>query len=266
MGVTVVAFEFGSQLGELDPFSFTSRNFASLCVPAAVESFRDGGGFDSPLQCLTFEFGSRVRRFPPRLFIETRQSFVFIPASLEVIDRPAIVSHYHPLPVVVDPGNTHFTVVDRTLMNFARTSVIHYFGEDSEIALDSMIEELGAFSFCSRTMTVFTFANPSRLRVIAKYAFLGCRHLGSILIPSTVEVIEEGAFINCSGLQQLAFATGSQLRLIEAEAFSGCNWLQPVDVPCSATICGLFTVVARVFDTDRSRRLRVRFHTPALRE
>jgi hypothetical protein len=183
---------------------------------------------------------------------------------LEAIDGSALACQ-STRPIVVDSANTHFTVVDRTLMNITRTSVIHYFGDESDIALDSMVEELGAFSFCWKTMTTFTLVDPSRLRVIARSAFYWCKNLASIVLPSTVEVIERGAFNYCSALQLAVFAAGSRLGIIEEEAFSYCHYLQPVDVPASAKISGDFQVLAEVTDLDRSRLIRGRFYTPALR-
>jgi hypothetical protein len=165
----------------------------------------------------------------------------------------------------VDPANTHFTVVDRTLMNFTRTSVIYSFAQDSDFALGSTVEQLGAFSFAWSGINTFTVVEPSRLRVIARSAFLSCPHFVSIVIPSTVEVIEQCAFQHCLALREVVFAAGSRLRLIEAEAFSDCYCLQPVRVQRSAKICGLFAVVAEVSDTDGSQQIQVQFLRPRMR-
>jgi hypothetical protein len=58
IGITTVAFERGSRLGELDPCSFGSGDLTLLCVPAAVESFGDRGTFSRSFRSLTFELGS----------------------------------------------------------------------------------------------------------------------------------------------------------------------------------------------------------------
>jgi hypothetical protein len=168
----------------------------------------------------------------------------------------------YPRPVVLDPANPHFTVVDRALMNVTKTSVIAYFGDDSDSEFDSMVEEVGAYSFCWSKIANFTFVDPSRVRVIGRCAFHSCRNLPSIVIPSSVEVIEQRAFGDCYELQEVVFATGSHLRLIEAEVFLHCHFIEPVDVPSSVEIRAHFQVVAQVFDIDGSPRTRVRFYTP----
>jgi hypothetical protein len=247
----------------MDPSSFSSTDLMSLCVPAAVESFGRGGSFPWSLQSLTFELGSRLRRFASGIFEGTHIGFVFIPPSLEAIHGRALFCR--PRPIIVDPGNTHFTVVDRTLMNTARTSVIHHFGDDPHVALDSTVEELGIYSFAWSPMTAFNCVSPSRLRLIDRAAFFHCSELGSIVLPPSVEVIEQYAFNHCHALQQVVFATGSKLRLIEYDAFIHCGFLQPVDVPASTKMLASFKVLAELSDRDGSRRIRVRFYTPGLR-
>jgi hypothetical protein len=160
-----------------------------------------------------------------------------------------------------DPGNHHFAMVGLTLMNFARTALIRDFNVHCDVVLESTVEELGPLSFYQHEMTCFPFPAPSRVRLIGIRAFADCTCLGSIAVPSSVQVIQAGAFYGCYSLQEVRIATGSELSLIGAGAFDNCGFLQPVDVPSAATIDGLYKVIAKVRDVDGSKRQRVRFIT-----
>jgi hypothetical protein len=144
-------------------------------------------------------------------------------------------------------------------MNFAKTSLIHYFGDDSAIVLDSMVEELGETSFLRCRLNSFSVREPSRLRLIGRVAFGTCGWLVYVLLPSSVEVIEEWAFGDCGSLRELEFASGSRLRRIGKCAFDKCHSLSPIDVPSTAKVCGTVTVLARMCRQDGSKWMRVQF-------
>jgi hypothetical protein len=194
--------------------------------------------------------------------------FIFIPQSLEFIDGLHFFASFHLRyycpPIIVASGNRHFAVSGHYLMNYSRTSVVRYFGYESEIVLDSTVEELGPRSFRATDMTIFLFPATSRLRIIGACAFDSCTELSAIIIPPTVRVIGEAAFLHCSLLQEVRFASKSQLRVIEEDAFYFCRSLQPVDVPASAKIRGLFALLEKVRDEHGARYIRVRFTAPVV--
>jgi hypothetical protein len=117
-------------------------------------------------------------------------------------------------------------------MDFARTTLIRYWGfSDSEISIDSGVRELAPGSFRALWMTVLTFAEQSRLRVIGASAFADCHRLVSVAIPAAVEVIERDAFHECHALRELRFERESRLRSIGAWAFAECESLGLVVIP-----------------------------------
>jgi hypothetical protein len=217
------------------------------------------GGFPRSIRLLNFEFGSRLRRIELRYFDRMHSSSVFFPPSLECIDDLDACRSAPRISLFVEAGNRHFMMVDGTLMNFAGTTALRYFGDDSHAVLDSKVEELACYSFMNRSMSTFTCAEPSRLRVIRDSAFWCCLSLAAVMIPSTVEEIGKRAFARCRSLREVVFAMHSQLRVIESLAFLECPCLQPVDVPYDAMICGEYRRLAEVRGADGAKRQRVEF-------
>ena len=83
---------------------------------------------------------------------------------------------------------------------------------------------------------------PSKIRIsghvylvtsIGMYAFLGCRGLTSIEIPSGVTSIGKGAFYDCSGLTRVEIPLG--VISIGKGAFFGCNGLTSIEIPSRVT-------------------------------
>jgi hypothetical protein len=65
-----------------------------------------------------------------------------------------------------------------------------------------------------------------------------CKHLKSINIPATVEVIGEGAFENCRLLSEVNFAENGALTEISNWAFYNCHELKNIVIPEGVTNIG----------------------------
>lgn len=74
---------------------------------------------------------------------------------------------------------------------------------------------------------------PTTLKKILNGAFAGCKALKQITIPNGVEVIDEECFINCEALARIELPD-SVLR-VGKQAFSGCTALQNVKLSTSMT-------------------------------
>ena len=72
--------------------------------------------------------------------------------------------------------------------------------------------------------------------IIGKYAFLRCRSLTSVIIPSSVTSIGESAFRECSSLTSVNIS--SSVTEIGVSAFEYCSSLTSVDIPSSVTSIG----------------------------
>ncbi|MBQ7307223.1 MAG: leucine-rich repeat domain-containing protein, partial [Clostridia bacterium] len=69
------------------------------------------------------------------------------------------------------------------------------------------------------------------VKKISKYAFENCFNLQKVTIPSSVTIIEEGAFLGCCSLREVVIKDG--LKTIENMAFKDCFNLQKLDLPKS---------------------------------
>jgi len=71
---------------------------------------------------------------------------------------------------------------------------------------------------------------PDGITVIEPYAFEGCVQMVSITLPSTLEVLGDGAFYQC-GITSLTIPTSEKLTRIGSCAFFECDKLQEVTIP-----------------------------------
>lgn len=71
---------------------------------------------------------------------------------------------------------------------------------------------------------------------IGSFAFLSCRSLTSITIPSTVTSIKAFGFYGCSGLTSITIP--NSVKILEESAFSGCSNLTSITIPNSVTDIG----------------------------
>lgn len=90
-----------------------------------------------------------------------------------------------------------------------------------------------AFSFCPNLSKV-TFNNSfySELEYINEAAFVDCKKLTSISIPSKVKEIKFAAFQGCSALKSVTLASSiHELDIIGAQAFYGCTSITFITFP-----------------------------------
>ena len=74
------------------------------------------------------------------------------------------------------------------------------------------------------------------LRYIGAYAFAECRQLQAIILPDTVEVIEENAFTNCESVAELYLS--SSLKYIGNQAFYYLYYLEELTIPENVSYIG----------------------------
>ena len=77
---------------------------------------------------------------------------------------------------------------------------------------------------------------PVKRIVHAKSYGFNLPHLSSVLIPSSVEVIDEMAFADCTNLSSVTFADNSSLKRIGPSAFARCSALGYIEFPASLEI------------------------------
>jgi hypothetical protein len=209
-------------------------NSHQVRVPGEIESLSRGCFYGTDIRTLKFENDSQLRRIDSQAFFRCWSLYsICIPSNVDSIDGSAF-SESGILAIRVAEGNRHFRVSGEFLTSFDGTSLIRYFGRDSEVKIGCAIERIcvGSFSKCKH-LRELEFESPSRVRSIEGQAFEECRMLESICIPASVEIISEGSFVKCQNLAEVRIEMGSQLRRIESESFAGCSSLVSISVPRS---------------------------------
>jgi hypothetical protein len=225
--VTEVAFEEGSRLREIAPSAFCGVGLESFTVPASVRTIGESC-FERccSLREISFARPSTLRTVARRAFAGCKLSSIRIPASTQEIDGSAFAGC--PLLVVrIAPASRNFRVERNLLLTWDARVIVRAFGVEHEIVVPGNAEMLGNACLQGRRhLARIVFTRRSRLRRIGQDAFSDCRSLASILIPLSVEGIEEFAFEKCFGLESFLVWKNSSLALIENSAFRECDSLR----------------------------------------
>lgn len=80
---------------------------------------------------------------------------------------------------------------------------------------------------------------PEGVESIGDSAFNSMEQITSVDLPSTLKVIEDGVFANCTQLRNVSF-TGNVLTSIGSDAFRGCSSLGEIRIPNSCSSIGSF--------------------------
>ncbi len=111
---------------------------------------------------------------------------------------------------VIDLSETQIEEIPKNAFSEAQLTA-------KEIYLPSTLISIGERAFAGAYLYKVHFPINSKLKSIGKRAFYYCM-TNEISIPASVEVIEDGAFENCSYLSQVNIESGSKLRVIGSDA------------------------------------------------
>lgn len=96
----------------------------------------------------------------------------------------------------------------------------------------------GAGAFNGSTLTIPSTYNGKPVTVIGSNAFYGCPNINELIVPSSIQTIEQFAFAYCEGLEKVTFVSNSDLTTIGGSAFSGCSALKSFAVPSNVISIG----------------------------
>ena len=128
-------------------------------------------------------------------------------------------------------------------------SLTHYYGNGGLVVVpeDLTLTEIGNFAFANFNYvaktpeelefddaetskqwyigesTITKVILPEGIEKIGAYAFANLTGLEEIVLPSTLEAIEYGAFYGCSALQKVTFSGDNNLKIISKSAFESCD-------------------------------------------
>lgn len=127
-----------------------------------------------------------------------------------------------------------YTQGDFVFSNSARTNLIAYIGNGSEVVIPSTVDTIGKYAFYS-CMNLTTVTLPNGLSRIGNCAFYDCSSLSSINIPNSVNYIGEWAFRGTTNLTSITLPNA--LDTIRTATFvrSGIN---SVNIPSSVVYIG----------------------------
>ncbi len=168
--------------------------------------------------------------------------------------------------VMQDGKNTYYSqsiyveVKDPFLTN--GPSLTHYYGNGGVVTFpsDLAITEIGNFAFANfeyiektaeelefddaenvkqwyiGNATVTKVVIPEGVEKIGAYAFANLTALEEIVLPSTLESIEYGAFYGCSSLEKVTFSGENNLKIISQNAFEKCDLQGKLELPAICVI------------------------------
>ena len=141
-------------------------------------------------------------------------------------------------------------------------SLTHYYGNGGVVTFpaDLTITEIGNFAFANfeyiektqeelefddaeavkqwyiGNATVTKVVIPEGVEKIGAYAFANLTALEEIVLPSTLESIEYGAFYGCSSLEKITFSGENNLKIISQNAFERCDLRDTLELPSICVI------------------------------
>ena len=166
--------------------------------------------------------------------------------------------------VLMDGKSTYYTetvsveVKDPYVTNGA--SLTHYYGNGGLVTIpeDLSLREIGNFAFSNfeyiaKTPEELAFDDaeatkqwyigdntitkviiPEGVEKIGAYAFANLTALEEIVLPSTLEAIEYGAFYGCTSLSKITFSGDNNVKIISQNAFENCSLKGTIDL---SSIC-----------------------------
>jgi hypothetical protein len=244
----VVKFETGSQIRRLESGTFHCyTEMRTICIAASVEFLgRDCfPSFDSEssrprsvLQTVTFEAGSKLREIEPGAFLGCRSlRQLLIPASVEKMSGKSL-----PLAracqIEIESGNRHFAKQDDFVIDLTNHSALRYLGSELEVRIPEGIEKVDEGCFASVESIRYSGSSNHR-SWFGSVSFGDWAHVRTITIPSSVALLGDCCFRQCSELESAFFCSGSPLGSIPMEAFFACSALESIVLPSSVKTLGV---------------------------
>lgn len=185
---------------------YFSSEFENLIIGKNITALRDieinYGSFSGWLcvNNVTFEKGSKLREIGGATFDSGNIKSIDLPETVEFIDGRA----------------------------FAGSCL-------REITLPASVTKLGNSVFCGTDYLRRVDFSKTKLESIGKYAFNYSKGIKEVLLPSTLKVIEQLEFADCTSLEEITIPDG--VETIGEKAFYG-SALNEIIIPSSVTTIG----------------------------
>ncbi|MDY0063592.1 MAG: leucine-rich repeat protein [Bacilli bacterium] len=218
---------FPTTLMEFGDAAFAYTAISSLTVGNEVIWIGNKAFEGSLLENLTFETNSSLESIGESAFDGTLVTSIHLPKSVMEIGYRAFSFM---------PNLTTFTFEDDSLCNYIGDYAFYKSENLTSIVIPKGVTEIGmgTISFIP-ALTSCEFEEGSELISIYAMAFANTS-LEQITIPAFVELIDDQAFMNCSNLQTVLFASDQAMQRIGISAFENCTVLQSINLPDSLTL------------------------------
>ncbi len=163
-----------------------------------------------------------------KVLMDDKSTYYSETVSVEVKDpyvtTGASLTHYYGNGgVVIIPDRLHLTDIG----NFAFANFDYVEKTAEELAFDDA-ETSKQWYIGESTITKVVI--PEGVEKIGAYAFANLTALEEIVLPSTLEAIEYGAFYGCTSLKTISFSSENNLKIISQNAFENCALEGTVDL------------------------------------
>lgn len=141
-------------------------------------------------------------------------------------------------------------------------SLTHYYGNGGLVVIpeDLSLTEIGSFAFANfeyvqkteeelafddaetskqwyiGESTITKVVIPEGVKKINQYAFANLTGLEEVVLPSTLESIEYGAFYGCTSLKTISFSGENNLIIVNQNAFENCDLQGTIDLSAACVI------------------------------
>ena len=169
-----------------------------------------------------------------KVIMDDKSTYYSETVSIEVKDpfvkAGASLSHYYGNGGLVSvPADLDLTEI----ANFAFSNYNYIMKTEEELAFDDA-ETSKMWYIGENTITKVIL--PEGIEKIGAYAFANLTALEEIVLPSTLEAIEYGAFYGCSSLKKITFSGENNLKIINQHAFEGCDLRDTLDLSSACVI------------------------------
>lgn len=226
---------------EIATACFSSSNLASILIPASVILIsRQAFSSCERLKRIRFDKNSRLREIKSEAFYGcVLIKKINFPASLELLDDFSFGKCDNLIKVTFPPGSklqkikaafpySHIKHLNLPPSTRVIDDVTYKMNDLESIFIDNDLyksnkEENAVFSKDGSELVCIIknlseFQIPDGVRVIKRFVFYESTICGKLIIPASVEIIENEAFRSCSNLDVIEFVEGSKLNHIRYNA------------------------------------------------
>ncbi len=156
-----------------------------------------------------------------KVLMDDKSTYYSETVSVEVKDPyvtmgSSLTHYYGNGGLVTIPEDLHLNQIG----NFAFSNFEYILKTEEELLIDDQ-ETSKQWFLGDNTITKVVI--PEGVKKIGAYAFANLTALEEVVLPSTLEEIDYGAFYMCSKLEKVTFSGENNLKVVNQQAFSECN-------------------------------------------